>query len=168
MTKPYTPRPGSLSDKVIALCTNIGPISCNQITERFGVPSNNIFNGLKPAVKNGALERVRIDGSAGYALCVGQPAPAQSTATATASAPVQPQPKAKKTRAARADIATELQPTPNPAIQLTLTRWSDGDVFVQDFEVCEGGQLRLTLAQQQQMVDFLCAPAVVCSHRYPF
>lgn len=161
----YTPRTGSLADKVIAqLQLAGGPITCGQITALFGTTANNISNMLKAAVTHGALKKCNGEGEQGYDLGDGQPA--QPKATASAMAPAQP--KAKKARAARVDTAAELQPTPNPATQLTLTRWSDGDVFVQDFEICDGGQLRLTLAQQQQLVNFLCTPAITVPGYHSF
>lgn len=151
----YAPRTGSLADKVIAqLQLAGGPITCGQITALFGTTANNISNMLKAAVTHGALRKCNGEGEQGYDLGDGQPA--QPKAAATAMTPAQPKTKKARTKAPEAVTDT----TTDPAETLTLTRWSDGDMFAQGLGVTDDGQVRFTQAQLQQIVNFACMPHV--------
>lgn len=160
MTKTYSPREGTLPQRLIAHLQSVGaPIRSGEITTLFGTPSNNISNLLKPAVQHGLLERVGSGREVTYCLA-GESATApgatpstqgertkRGTAGRAAAAKV-----AKKKATARAVRVKEPEaPPPTPICAL----WDDGDYVLCNVDISDDGQVILPEPRARQLYLFL-------------
>jgi hypothetical protein len=155
MSKPYTPKPGCLADRVLKhLLAGHPPVVHQDFPALFNTTINNIGPGLKAALAHGLFQKTKVDGRSAIGLGDGQ-----STATT----------ELHRTIEARYNMNDTPNTTdPDPGEALVLTRWSDGDMFAQGLGVTDDGQVRFTQAQLQQIVNFACMPHVTVPGYQPF
>lgn len=119
MSKPYTPRPGSLTERVLNALPRLGgSMTAQQIAEEFSTKSNAIFNLLAPAVKAGMLAKAtNEEGRTVYSL--------PDLGTAESFAPKARKATKKKQRVPTAEAATaqpEADEAPPPHCR-PVRRW---------------------------------------------
>lgn len=121
MSKPYTPRPGSLTERVLNALPRLGgSMTAQQIAEEFSTKSNAIFNLLAPAVKAGMLAKAtNEEGRTVYSL--------PDLGTAESFAPKARKATKKKQRVPTAEAATA-QPEADEAPPPIAALFDDGDI----------------------------------------
>lgn len=149
----YTPRAGSLADRVINhLKKHGGEIRSADIIKLFKTSSNNIHALLQAPLGNGTLvKRKDDDGHVWYGLGSGSTAglkaavgrKAKTKATAPADAPADP-------------LTTDDEPAADaPTDPLTMSRWSDGDLVITGHQTTDEGAVVLTRKQVEQLLLFV-------------
>lgn len=145
MTRSYTPRIGSLPQRVIAhLQTGASTIAPKQLTELFGVKQTNAFNLLQPAIKHGLLVRVGRGLGVMYAL-------GEGTAPAAAATPA----PRKKHKSRSAAAATKRHPMPEAGAKPVAALWDDGDICLYHLQVNDDETVTMAEAQARQLQRFL-------------
>lgn len=151
MPQPYTPREGSLAQRLIAhLQTQPAgtQLSNNEIASLLGCANNCVFSSLKTATRHGCLVKINVGGfNTAYSLPEGTHP--DDTAIATAS------PSPRKKRGSGAAPAEPAAQQSEPAIGFNVARWADGDVTLHNVTVSEDGNVLLTPGQVQTFLNVL-------------
>lgn len=172
--KQYTPRPGSLPDRLIAhLATRPKGqqrMTNTDIAERFDVHIKNVIPVLKAAVNNDVLTRYQDPNSrrTGYQLGDTLPGaavpPLREQIAAEGAAPI-----VRRTigaaKAKRTGVAAQGSAAASP---LQFTRWHDDDIGITGAQLGEGDVVILTRADIRALVDFVTQPHTPAPSPYPF
>lgn len=150
--KPYTPREGSLPDKVIGTLDNSPPgtlLTVRQIADDFGVARSSVANCLKPAVKHGVLFIGKQDGIDAYGL-----GPGDGFSAAAASVDQVPA-RARTTVAAdpAGDVDDDAAGTTQDAPVFSL--WCDGTLHLHGITPRPDGIFELSLADAHRLARLL-------------